>query len=172
MAAPVLRVTIVGLTDLRARLAQASGDGLTSIWRALTTQYGTEIRDIYREEAPRSLQAFGTQRETKAFWQGIGYRSASLVTTMELRIQVADAQLAQWLREGTGIYGPKQHRIVPTTAKALAFDYQGRHIVVRSVKGMKPNNWEERAQALAEPLIEEFATAVGNLLAEEIAGGV
>lgn len=51
---------------------------------------------------------------------------------------------AVWVHEGTGIYGPRGVRIVPKTRKALAFSgkrYGKGRIVVRSVKGMRPNHF-------------------------------
>jgi len=55
---------------------------------------------------------------------------------------------ARWVHDGTGIYGPRHHKIVPRRAKALVFGskvygaksgkFKGK-VVVRSVKGMKPN---------------------------------
>ena len=59
-----------------------------------------------------------------------------------------------YIVEGTGIYGPRGKRIVPKTKKALAFTYKGIPMVRRSVRGMKPNPFHERAadQALGKIL--------------------
>lgn len=54
---------------------------------------------------------------------------------------------ARYVHDGTGIYGPKRRVIKPKRAKALVFRaaygrksgrYKG-YVVVKSVKGMKPN---------------------------------
>lgn len=55
---------------------------------------------------------------------------------------------ARWVHEGTGLYGPHHQKIVPRSAQVLVFSskkhgakkgkFKGK-VVVRSVKGMKPN---------------------------------
>jgi len=57
---------------------------------------------------------------------------------------------ARYVRQGTGIYGPRRQKIVPRRAKALVFKsakygakrgkFRGK-VVVRSVKGMRPNDF-------------------------------
>lgn len=56
---------------------------------------------------------------------------------------------ARWVHEGTGIYGPRHTVIKPRNGKVLVFKasygpkwgpYKGT-VVVRSVKGMKPNRF-------------------------------
>jgi hypothetical protein len=46
-----------------------------------------------------------------------------------------------WVQTGTGLFGPKRHRIVPKTKKALKFTPKGGNTPLfrRSVAGMKPN---------------------------------
>lgn len=57
---------------------------------------------------------------------------------------------ARFVHDGTGIYGPRRRRIVPTTKKALAFQSRrGRRIVVRSVRGMPPNEFLKDALSAA-----------------------
>jgi hypothetical protein len=49
---------------------------------------------------------------------------------------------AVWVHDGTGIYGPRRQKIVPRRKKALAFTSKkyGK-VVVRSVRGMRPNRF-------------------------------
>lgn len=60
-----------------------------------------------------------------------------------VQIGVRGVHYVTWVTRGTGIYGPHRQRIVPRMKKALRFYYKpaGRVLVVRSVKGMRPNNF-------------------------------
>jgi hypothetical protein len=54
----------------------------------------------------------------------------------------SNRQKARWVHEGTGIYGPRRALIKPKRARALAFTTRsGKKIVVRSVRGMRPNHF-------------------------------
>ena len=66
------------------------------------------------------------------------------------------SKYAQYVIEGTGIYGPTGQPIKPKSKKALAFMYKGQEVVVRSVKGSKPNPFHEEALKEAEPKIMEL----------------
>lgn len=65
---------------------------------------------------------------------------------------------ARWVHDGTGIYGPKKTLIKPKQAKALVFEskvygakkgkFVGK-VVVKSVKGMKPNPFLAKALSAA-----------------------
>jgi len=63
--------------------------------------------------------------------------------------------------EGTGIYGPRGTPIVPTRKKALAFFYHGLKVVVRSVRGQRPNPFHIRAFRKSAPKLNEI---VGRML--------
>lgn len=64
---------------------------------------------------------------------------------------VIGAQHARYVIEGTGIYGPKGQPIYPRSKKALAFSVGGASVVVRSVKGQRPNPFQERGFERARP---------------------
>lgn len=61
---------------------------------------------------------------------------------------------ARWIHDGTGIYGPHRQKIVPKRAQVLVFasqkfgarsgKFHGK-VVVRSVKGMRPNRFLQAA---------------------------
>jgi len=61
-----------------------------------------------------------------------------------------------FVHEGTGLFGPYKTRIVPKHKKALAFTIGGQKIVVRSVKGQKPNPYMKRALKKVEGRIPEI----------------
>lgn len=56
------------------------------------------------------------------------------------------AKYSEFVHRGTGIYGPYGIPIVPKSAKALAFQYGGRKIVRKSVKGQKANPFVDRTR--------------------------
>ncbi len=164
-----IRVTVLGLNELRGRFAEVAGGALPGIERRLGAKYGAILRDIYREHAPVGLHEFGTQEQH--FFQTIRYEQYSLAQGLELRVTTNNTQLRKWLAEGTGIYGPHQSPVVPRAKKALAFRWKGRAWVLKSVKGMPANLWEARAfeevPAVAEAMGAEIAQMVARALTEE-----
>lgn len=66
------------------------------------------------------------------------------------------AKYAQYVIEGTGVYGPTGQPIKPKSKKALAFIYKGQPVVVRSVRGSKPNPFQEEALKEGESKIMEL----------------
>lgn len=59
---------------------------------------------------------------------------------------------AKWVHQGTGIYGPYKHPIVPVFAKYLRFRYRGRSWAKESVRGQK-----------AQPFLTEAYIYVNNV---------
>jgi len=65
-----------------------------------------------------------------------GFRSRTIVSAVvELNPLVRHAK---WVHEGTGIYGPAHHPIVPRVKPFLVFRWHGRRFEKKSVKGQKP----------------------------------
>lgn len=81
--------------------------------------------------------------------------SVSAITNDYLAVRVgSNLDYAIFVHDGTGIYGPRKMKIVPRRARALVFRSKiygakrGRwrgYVVVRSVKGMKPNPFLKEA---------------------------
>lgn len=167
MAGPnvAIRMEVVGLRELRGKFEELAGGGLRAIELSLARKWGGEIRDIYREAAPRSATAWGTPGNRSPFWRTIGYQSSEAgAVAFEITIQTTNGKLRTWLKEGTGIFGPRGAPIVPTTAGALSFDWRGRHWVLKSVKGMKPNPWEDEAYAEALPLAQAMNAEIAQMV--------
>ena len=77
----------------------------------------------------------------------------------------ATAPYSIFVHEGTGLYGPHKTKIVPSAKQALAFSIGGKKIVVRSVKGQKPNPFMARALKKVEGQIPGiFAQAIDEFL--------
>ena len=73
----------------------------------------------------------------------------------------ASVPYALWVERGTGLYGPYQTPIVPTTAKALAFELGGVKVVRRSVRGMKGREYMKTA-------VEQGSAAVAGFFAQAV----
>ena len=56
---------------------------------------------------------------------------------------IVDVPYARHVTRGTGVYGLRQHPIIPTHAKSLVFFWHKKNIWMRvkSVKGQPPNPW-------------------------------
>ena len=72
------------------------------------------------------------------------------------RLVRSSAKYAKFVNDGTGIYGPRGKLITPKTKKALAFEYKGAMVVVKSVKGIKPRRYVEKSINETEKRGDEF----------------
>lgn len=63
---------------------------------------------------------------------------------------------AMYVHEGTGIYGPVGHPIVPRRARFLVFEWHGQTWFLRSVRGQKPNPFADRAMDTTAGRVQEF----------------
>lgn len=72
------------------------------------------------------------------------------------RMVRSSAKYTPFVNDGTGIYGPKGQKIRPRTKKALAFNYKGAKVVVKSVKGIKPRKFVEKSINQTEKRSDEF----------------
>lgn len=70
----------------------------------------------------------------------------------ELAVRVGtNVYYGLWVHDGTGIYGPRHTPIRPKQAKALRFFWkkEGRWVVTKSVRGMRPNTYLKSALPFA-----------------------
>lgn len=105
-----------------------------------------------------------TSRRTGALAAGISASEPALADTRVTQTITSAADYSAFQDTGTGIYGPKQARIFPTTAKALRFDWPaaGGIVFAKSVAGSPgthfwsepmPNRWHDAlAQSAGGPL--------------------
>lgn len=69
----------------------------------------------------------------------------------------SSAKYAEWVNDGTGIYGPRGQIIKPKTARLLGpFKYKGRMIAVPWIRGMKPRRYVEKSIRQTQSRTEEF----------------
>ena len=64
---------------------------------------------------------------------------------------------ALYVHDGTGIYGPKKRPITPKRGKVLAWESGGQMHYARSVKGIRPNKYMDRAYKAVKPEAERDA---------------
>jgi HK97 gp10 family phage protein len=76
----------------------------------------------------------------------------------------------QYIEEGTGIYGPNNTRIVPKTAKVLAWKGAAGMVFARSTKGMKARPFFKPGIENAADYINDQFTKVIDLLTHGLAG--
>ncbi len=89
------------------------------------------------------------------FTAGVTEASSTVRTTQPTKLR--------YVREGTGIYGPRGAPIRPTRARALF--WPGAEHPVRSVRGMPPNDFVTPALAEAVPqVMEALRTAAQDAL--------
>ncbi len=74
---------------------------------------------------------------------------------------VVGAPYAEYVTRGTGIYGPEKRPIKPKNKKALY--WSGARHPVKSVKGQRPNPFDERAIEKTD-VQKEFETGMGDFL--------
>jgi hypothetical protein len=74
---------------------------------------------------------------------------ANSITTDRVSLVHAAAPYAQFVHEGTGLYGPRRTQIKPKTKKALY--WPGAIHPVASVAGIKPNPFMDRGEQRAIP---------------------
>lgn len=78
-------------------------------------------------------------------------------------IMSTSAKYAEYLNEGTGVYGPRGQVIKPTNKKALAWGGKNGNFVRKSVKGIKGRHFVEKAiQRLDEKMPSILQQAVSK----------
>ncbi|MBS7531828.1 HK97 gp10 family phage protein [Hazenella sp. IB182353] len=63
---------------------------------------------------------------------------------------------ARFQNDGTGIYGPKRREITPVRAKVLAFEWNGKMVFAKSVKGVQGKKYIEKSIDQTEDRRKEF----------------
>ena len=82
-----------------------------------------------------------------------------------------NVKYALWVEQGTGIYGPSGARIVPVTAKALAWTSGGTQFIRKSIAGMQGRRYMERIVAAAAPQLAQLFQRAEQTIIETFAQG-
>jgi hypothetical protein len=81
---------------------------------------------------------------------GTGFFEEGTLEKIVLTIPEEPAH-ARWVHDGTGIYGPNNHPIIPNSGKIMVWENEdGNTIKAKSVKGQKANPYLERAFVIIE----------------------
>jgi len=115
------------------------------------------LRAINRQRIVRSTQFFARKRLEEGLEQvrqeapvdtgvlqdsiGIDIKSQGDILTGTL---TATAEHAEWVHEGTGIFGPSGEPIIPVRSKVLVFQIADRLVITKSVKGQPANPFLRR----------------------------
>jgi hypothetical protein len=131
---------------------------LGAVQAMLTSPQGGVVKDLLRRgllvetQAKRNLGGIGGPKRIDT-----GRLRASIATQLVNRngtpaiLVGSNVYYAKWIHDGTGLFGPRHHRIVPVRAKFLRFRPKGsrKFIYRRSVAGIKPNPFLRNALAAA-----------------------
>lgn len=129
----------------------------------------TEIDAIAATVPERSAQMAVTRAQATDDWQNRTGKTrksirAKQVSAYRWRFVAGGASL--WLNDGTGIYGPRGTPIVPVHATALRFKIGGHWISTKSVKGIKPTHFVDKARDDAEAFfMTEMAQQLNAVIA-------
>jgi hypothetical protein len=148
------------ITRMRAAIARMSAQ-LPNELEMLVNSIGNEVVQQFRDAAPHGS---GEEGEPSA-GDSPGRLADSFYTTfssdgaMLARVQVKTTQPTKlgYVRNGTGIYGKYNQRIVPVTKKALY--WKGAPHPVRSVAGQKANDF-------IKPIVENYKVEAATRVSE------
>lgn len=127
-----------------------------AIAELLTSPRGPVARDLYRRgirvqnAAKRNLQRPPKRVDTGTLRSSIHVELVMINGAPAVRVG-SNLRYAIFVHEGTGIYGPRHRRIVPTHARFLRFHLKGErsYTYVRSTAGMRGNPFLARALSAA-----------------------
>lgn len=113
---------------------------------------GAEFAARAQRARIHGLQAIENAADTEAPHRSGNLKAAITTNQTTLDVYVSKAApYAQFVHEGTGLWGPKRERIKPKTKKALY--WRGARHPVASVAGIKPNPFMDRGEQRAIPRV-------------------
>ncbi len=139
-------------------LATLHDRGARAVHQAVA-QVTDHIEGEARDEAP--VVTGNLRHSITSRVSGIGFR-----THGEVR---ATAPYAQYVHQGTGLFGPHHRKIVPREKKALRFVAGGQILFRRSVRGQRPNPFMDRALETVSP---DIPSIVDRAIEAHLGGGV
>ena len=129
----------------------------------------SDLRTLAEDFAARARRASiqGLLAIESAAVEEAPHRSGNLVNAITTAADGSGGQVfvsgaapyAQYVHEGTGIFGPKGQRIKPTSKRALF--WPGASHPMRSIAGMRPNPFMDRGASRAtDPVVRAFEEAL------------
>lgn len=163
--ATLIRVNPARIAEYRGRLTKAQQRAI-DIAESNLDIYGSTLTTAIQQEAPQKTGRLQSSIRYQIWGRG--------TKNMQLRVSIGHPEepkdLPTWLLYGTGIYGPRATPIVPKRAPFLQFysEKLGHVIRKKSVRGMKPNNFLQRALDRTLPQKRSLAGRIGRLVVELI----
>lgn len=117
-------------------LTQELPRDLHAFGRGLADAHAKRAQLLAQEEAPKLTGALA--RTTEIVKRGNDQREF-------IRIVQPTKRYAQYVHEGTGLFGPFQRRITPKFKRAMRWIAGGQVVFARSTKGQRPNPFLDRA---------------------------
>jgi len=156
-----------GLDALQARLSRAR-TAFPGIIRDAAQRSGDAMKKALGDKAPH-----GTHGGTPPEGDATGSLAGSFKTKVEqqgvgAKVEVFTEQPVKlkYIREGTGLYGPKKQLITPLVKKALYWDSAAHP--VKSVKGQKANDFVkpvlERENEIVKPETDKAIDELKDIL--------
>jgi hypothetical protein len=171
----MLEVDIVGLRDLKGRFRSMLDGELVAIQLEEAERMARSIQEVFRTHAPRGAKV--SKDRPGRFFESIHGQAEASGVGFTIQVETTDPDLAKWLREGTGIYGPRGARIFPIQAKAMgpvrswAPGAGSGPYFFASIAGMPAQRWEEAAFAEAAPLSAALGGRIGRRVTQHLTGG-
>lgn len=107
---------------------------------------GEEFKEEFLNVAAKQGEEILSKNTPKHTGKGAGsYHIISHGDSREIRNDTY--YLNPWVNDGTGIYGPRHARITPKSARYLHFNYRGKEVFAKSVRGQPGKHFIERSVA-------------------------
>jgi hypothetical protein len=163
VAGELLQVDILGLRDLRGRFARMLDYELQEIALESAESLAASVQHAYQVNAPRG--------KTDKFMEGIVGEASWTGHGFLVSVTSADPKLREWLREGTGIFGPHAQPVVSPSGGVMVWEGDdGELVFASSTQGMPPNDWEVYANLEAAALVVLNGNKIGVKVVEHLAG--
>ena len=116
------------------------------------------LLELVKEEAPKDKGTFADSHFFRTYNEGNNAFIGKIY---------APEPLKSWIVNGTGLYGPSHHVIVPVHAKMLHFFIDGQEFFRPWVRGQRPNKYEGRAYRRFQPGIRKEMAKVSQTFSRE-----
>lgn len=161
---PLLMIDPSGAERLRMRLAQFQAVLMPAVLTAMET-IGSHIEEELKAAAPKGQHEGPPPAGDApgALADSFSHEVQGSEALATLQVKTSQPTKLMYVRKGTGVYGARGARITPTQKRALY--WQGADHPVRSVAGMRPNDFVTPVLEDAKDFVaEQLSEAVGEVL--------
>ena len=136
-----ITINASGLNALKQRIEQAQATFKSNLQTAIQTEADNVMAQL-ASATPQGRESSGSNPSGDSegpLSQSYVKEDRSTGDTVGVAIKTTQPNKMRFVREGTGLYGPLNHRIYPR--QALALFWQGAPHPYRSVAGQHPNDF-------------------------------